>query len=258
MPDTVTAVLPYRTTYFPDRDLVITFQASGNASGMISTLFIPAGATKFPATLDLSSAISGAGVGEAMLDVEVRLRDLINGQEISTLLKPLELRAWGNVGTPLVFESGKCPQTVPSLQGVTLRGSAKFGFTRYSDGSLTIIAKQLSRFTTSPEVVAQPSCPFARTAVNSALREQNRVLFMFQEKMQYLLLDFKSSLAGKKIEVQLRRKTEGVVSLTTIGLVTLDESGDGVIIPDSSLKLGDSFRVTSSNRLIPFRTLNIK
>ncbi|NCX75999.1 MAG: hypothetical protein EBX09_02910, partial [Actinobacteria bacterium] len=141
--------LPFILSYDPSSDLVVTFELPGGSRLDLATIFIPAGATNERATLTISYPLDLSNYLDGDLDLSILLQSQTTGQLIESLLEALELRTWTSTGTPRLQELNGSILELTNLSEPRLSLDIDAGIFRFTDDSIQVLSKKLSRFTNS-------------------------------------------------------------------------------------------------------------
>ena len=256
--------MPFTFNYDPKADFVVTFELPGGTRLDLATLFIPAGATDFPAKLSVSFPLPATSYADGDMDLNVTLTGSSNGSRISILNQAMELRTWTPTGIPNLRDETNNDFPMQILVKPELVDGVDSGYYQFLDGAIQIVSKRLSLFTTLKSggngVTSGNSDDASKTPssrINSTRKawDRNALLYAYFNSQPYVLVDLRNAFAGQEATIQLRRYIRGGTTYINLGRVTLSESGNATYELQSKLLKRDRLRLLVDGQKIVFHNV---
>ena len=248
--------LPFSLTYDPKSDLVITFELPGGSRLDLATLFFPAGATSERSTLSVSYPFDISRYLDGDLDLSITLRSQITGQLIEKLDEAMELRTWTSTGTPKLQESDGALLNFAELARPILDSNTDSGIYRFSDDSIQIISKKLSRFSNLNLQLSVTDESTKRAVISSRKPgERNRLLYGNFASRPFVLVDLKSSFANHSAQLQLRQYVRGGSKYFAVANLNLDSAGNASLELSQPLLKRDRIRIVIDGKKVIYHSV---
>ncbi len=249
--------MPFSVKYDPAQELLVTFEVPNGDSTSLITIYLPKGAIKESAMLEVEIGDESSNFGLGDFNLLISLTSIKDGSNISVLTKPMEIRPWFDVRAPRLNEPGTCSQPFTLLRTDYLPKVQRAGFFINPSGLLTLYTRALSKITNTNLTAGEQICLIERTGFIFETREFNRVIASNLKTSPYLVVDLKEKFAGKEIEVQLRRSINRDVRITRIAKVRVNAKGDSIVPFGQELLKSDRFRVRIDRFPLAVRTVTL-
>ncbi|MEY3347505.1 MAG: hypothetical protein RL159_191, partial [Actinomycetota bacterium] len=236
--------LPFILSYDPSSDLVVTFELPGGSRLDLATIFIPAGATNERATLTVSYPLDLSNYLDGDLDLSILLQSQTTGQLIESLLEALELRTWTSTGTPRLQELNGSILELTNLSEPRLSLDIDAGIFRFTDDSIQVISKKLSRFTNlNLDLISSQGVKKRAVISTRKPAERNRLLYGEFASKPFVLVDLKSTFGNQLVQLQLHKYVRGGNTYLNLAELKLDEFGNASHELNEPLRKRDRIRV---------------
>ena len=244
---------------------MVTFELPGGTRLDLATLFIPAGATNSPAKLSVSFPLPASSYLDGDIDLDITLKTLLDGGEISLLNEAFELRTWTPTGIPNLRDENESDFPMELLNRPELSNGIDSGYYQFQDGSIQIISKRLSRFTSlqngkrgvigGQQSSSSNGTRFDRSVSARTVWDRNKMLYAFFNSQPYVLVDLRNAFGGKEAIIQLRRYVPGGTTYINLGKVTLSDSGNATFELKNRLLKSDRLRLLIDGERIVFHNV---
>jgi hypothetical protein len=235
--------------------LIVTFEVPTIDGSKLVTLWMPKRATTESARLEIDVDDNKGAFTLDGLNVGIKLFGIKSGKEISSLLKPLELRPWYVVKTPRLIEEGNCSPQFLKLRTRYLPSFYLAGYFIDTKGLATLYTRKLSRVSNASLASNEKLCLVEKIGFTSKTRQFNRVTAANFSPSPYLLIDLKDKFANRTVELQLRRSVNGQTQITKIATVVVNGSGDALLPFNEKLLKSDRFRIRINKLPLAVKTV---
>jgi hypothetical protein len=251
-------VAPTSKRYDPSEDFDFSFQVMGVNSNVLVTILLPQGATDVPADVFVTCLSTPEEVSAGLISLRIDIRRADNGQTITSLKAPMEIRYWHlyqGQSFQLIEDSGAVTIINRASSAASVQATDPTYFVQ-GDGTYSVFLRQLSEV----KAVANASNPGIssrqrlRAFINSP-RERNRIYLLQSGANQKLLIDLATQYGKQKAQLEIRRYLPGTLTYTSLITLQLDTQGDATYVVKKPLLIGDRLRVQINGTKIVYVTI---